>query len=185
MRLALELMGDDSGIEDLKSDVAGMQRMVQAYLDFARGEGTEEPRETDLAALLDELIAVARRDGADISQTLPEDCVLMLRPDAMQRCLANLLRNAQRYGSHIWVSAMPRRDGVDILIDDDGPGIPPAERETVFRPFQRLDNSRSPDTGGLGLGLAIARDVARGHGGEITLEDSPQGGLRVRVHLPN
>jgi two-component system osmolarity sensor histidine kinase EnvZ len=185
MRLALELMGDDSAIEELKFDVASMQRMVQAYLDFARGEGTEQPREADLVPLVDEQVAAARRDGADISAALPEDLVLMLRPDAMQRCLANLLRNAQRYGSHVWVTAMPRRDGVDIMIDDDGPGIPPDARETVFRPFQRLDASRSPDTGGLGLGLTIARDVVRGHGGEITLEDSPQGGLRVRVHLPN
>jgi two-component system osmolarity sensor histidine kinase EnvZ len=185
MRLALELMGDDPAIEDLKSDVFGMQRMVQAYLDFARGEGTEQPREADLVALIDELVAAARRDGADISMALPEDHVMMLRPDAMRRCLANLIRNAQRYGSHVWVTAMPRADGIDILVDDDGPGIPPADRETVFRPFLRLDASRNPDTGGLGLGLTIARDLARGHGGEINLEASPQGGLRVRVHLPN
>jgi two-component system osmolarity sensor histidine kinase EnvZ len=185
MRLALELMGDDPAIEDLKSDVFGMQRMVQAYLDFARGEGTEQPREADLVALIDELVAAARRDGADISMALPEDHVMMLRPDAMRRCLANLIRNAQRYGSHVWVTAMPRADGIDILVDDDGPGIPPADRETVFRPFLRLDASRNPDTGGLGLGLTIARDLARGHGGENGLKDSPQGGLRVRVHLPN
>jgi two-component system, OmpR family, osmolarity sensor histidine kinase EnvZ len=95
-----------------------------------------------------------------------------------------LLSNARRYGSHIWVTALAVGDGVDMLVDDDGPGIPSAQREAVFRPFYRLDASRNPATGGVGLGLTIARDVARGHGGELTLEESPQGGLRVRLHLP-
>ncbi|HKW55521.1 MAG TPA: ATP-binding protein, partial [Stellaceae bacterium] len=81
--------------------------------------------------------------------------------------------------------ALAGATGTDILIDDDGPGIPPAERENVFRPFFRLDASRNPQTGGVGLGLTIARDVARGHGGELALEESPQGGLRVRLRLPS
>jgi two-component system osmolarity sensor histidine kinase EnvZ len=128
--------------------------------------------------------AAVRREGAQVSLALPEEFVLPLRPDAMRRCLANLLGNARRFASHIWVQVLPLRQGVDVLIDDDGSGIPPAERENVFRPFFRLDAARSPTTGGVGLGLTIARDVARGHGGELTLEDSPQGGLRVRLHLP-
>jgi len=159
--------------------------MVQGYLDFARGEGTEQPRELDLALLLEAAAAAARREGVEISLALPETCVLPLRPDAIRRCVANLLGNARRYGSHIWVTALPVGDGVDVLVDDDGPGIPPAQREAVFRAFYRLDASRNPATGGVGLGLTIARDVARGHGGELTLEDSPQGGLRVRLHLPH
>jgi two-component system, OmpR family, osmolarity sensor histidine kinase EnvZ len=161
-----------------------MERMVQGYLDFARGEGPEQPRPTDLGLLLEEAAAAARRDGADISLALPEELMLPLRPDAMRRCIANLLSNARRYGSHIWLTALPVDEGVDILVDDDGPGIPPDERENVFRPFFRLDASRNPATGGVGLGLTIARDVARGHGGDLTLEESPQHGLRVRLHLP-
>jgi two-component system osmolarity sensor histidine kinase EnvZ len=186
MRLALEFLpGGGAAVEELKVDVAAMERMVQGYLDFARGEGTEQPRELDLALLLEAAAAAARREGVEISLALPETCVLPLRPDAIRRCVANLLGNARRYGSHIWVTALPVGDGVDVLVDDDGPGIPPAQREAVFRAFYRLDASRNPATGGVGLGLTIARDVARGHGGELTLEDSPQGGLRVRLHLPH
>ncbi len=169
---------------ELKDDVVIMERMVQGYLDFARGEGPEQPRDTDLGLLIEEVAAAARRDGTDISLALPEDYALPLRPDAMRRCIGNLLSNARRYGSHVWVTALPVADGVDIIIDDDGPGIPAAQRENVFRPFFRLDAARNPATGGVGLGLTIARDVARGHGGELTLEESPQHGLRVRLHLP-
>ena len=185
MRLALEFLPQAGPeVQELAQDVIIMERMVQGYLDFARGEGTEQPRDTDLGLLIEEAAAAARRDGADISLALPDDFVLPLRPDGMQRCIANLLSNARRYGSHIWVTALPGADGIDVLIDDDGPGIPPAERENVFRPFFRLDAARNPATGGVGLGLTIARDVARGHGGDLTLEDSPQHGLRVRLHLP-
>ena len=185
MRLALELMGEkEPTVGELKADVMAMERMVQGYLDFARGEGPEQPRDVDLVLLIEEVAAAVRREGAQVSLALPEEFVLPLRPDAMRRCLANLLGNARRFASHIWVQVLPLRQGVDVLIDDDGSGIPPAERENVFRPFFRLDAARSPTTGGVGLGLTIARDVARGHGGELTLEDSPQGGLRVRLHLP-
>jgi two-component system osmolarity sensor histidine kinase EnvZ len=184
MRLALEFLGDDPNVAEIKADVAAMQRMVQSYLDFARGEGSEQPRDTDIVPLIEELAATARRDGAQVSMALPEEYVLPLRPDATRRCLGNLLNNARRHGSHVWMTALPLKDGIDLLIDDDGPGIPARERENVFRPFFRLDPSRNPDTGGIGLGLTIARDVARSQGGDITLEDSPQGGLRVRLHLP-
>jgi two-component system, OmpR family, osmolarity sensor histidine kinase EnvZ len=185
MRLALELLGNkEPTVGELKADVMAMERMVQGYLDFARGEGPEQPRDVDLVLLIEEVAAALRREGAAVSLALPEELVLPLRPDAMRRCLANLLGNARRFASHIWVTALPLRQGVDVLIDDDGSGIPPAERENVFRPFFRLDASRNAMTGGVGLGLTIARDVARGHGGELTLEDSPQGGLRVRLHLP-
>ena len=150
------------------------------------------PLNTSLADLDEGLRGLLKRElehhgfeGVEISLALPETCVLPLRPDAIRRCVANLLGNARRYGSHIWVTALPVGDGVDVLVDDDGPGIPPAQREAVFRAFYRLDASRNPATGGVGLGLTIARDVARGHGGELTLEDSPQGGLRVRLHLPH
>jgi two-component system osmolarity sensor histidine kinase EnvZ len=184
MKLALALVGENDTVAELRSDVEDMERMVQGYLDFARGAGSEEPVETDLLLLLEEVAANARRDGATVSLTAPEECVLPLRPNAMRRCLGNLVGNARRHGTHIWIAVMPRRDRVDVLVDDDGPGIPPEKRDSVFRPFFRLDASRNPATGGVGLGLTIARDVARGHGGDVTLETSPQGGLRARVQLP-
>ncbi|HLJ19858.1 MAG TPA: ATP-binding protein [Stellaceae bacterium] len=184
MKLELELMADNATLGELKSDVAQMQSMVQGYLDFARGEGGETPREVDLPMLLEEVVANARRDGAPVTIAAPEAFAISLRPDAMKRCIANLIANARRYGSHVWVAAVPVKDGIDILVDDDGPGIPAHRRDDVFRPFFRLDAARSPQTGSVGLGLTIARDVALSHGGDITLEESPQGGLRVRVHLP-
>lgn len=184
MRLALELIPEDPTVAELKADVAAMQRMVHGYLDFARGEGEEQQRDTDIVLLIEELISSAQRDGPPIFAALPDRYVLPLRPDATRRCIANLIGNARRYGQHVWVTGIETRDSLDVLIDDDGPGIPAAQRETVFRAFYRLDAARNPSTGGLGLGLTIARDLARGQGGDVTLEDSPQGGLRVRLRLP-
>jgi two-component system osmolarity sensor histidine kinase EnvZ len=185
MKLALELVGDGLAVDELRSDVTDMEKMVQGYLDFARGEGSEVPIEVDLPGFLEEIVAASRRDGMSISLTAPAEYSLLLRPNAMKRCIGNLVSNARRHGSHIWLTALPGRGAVDIMIDDDGPGIPAEQREAVFRPFFRLDRSRNIATGGVGLGLTIARDVARGHGDDLTLESSPQGGLRARLHLPN
>lgn len=112
------------------------------------------------------------------------DLTLPLRPHAIRRCVGNLIGNAMRYGRHVAVYG--RRFGrvVEVIIDDDGPGIPPDQREEVFKPFYRMEGSRNPATGGVGLGMTIARDVAHGHGGDILLDQSPFGGLRVRVRLP-
>jgi len=184
MKLALELHDESPTISELKSDVTQMERMVQGYLDFARGEGGETPVEVDLPMLLEEAVANARRGGAPVTLAAPEAFAIELRPDAMKRCMANLIANARRYGTHVWVTAVPVKDGIDILVDDDGPGIPAEKHEAVFRPFFRLDAARSPQSDSVGLGLTIARDVALSHGGDISLEESPQGGLRVRVHLP-
>jgi two-component system osmolarity sensor histidine kinase EnvZ len=184
MKLALALLGDDTATAELKSDVSEMERLVNLYLDFARGEGTETTVGTDIAQLIEDVATAAQRQGATLSLGRIDDVVLPVRPNALRRCLSNLIANARHYGRHVWVSSAPVEDGIDILIDDDGPGIPAAERERVFQPFIRLDTSRNPSTGGVGLGLTIARDVARGHGGDVRLETSPHGGLRARVHLP-
>ncbi len=190
MKLALELIDRGPAAAELKSDVAEMERLVNLYLDFARGEGTESPVETDIALLIEDLAAATRRDGTPLAVdqparlVMPGEVVILVRPNALRRCLANLIGNARSYGQHVWLTSVPVDDGVDILVDDDGPGIPPSERDRVFQPFIRLDPSRNPSTGGVGLGLTIARDVARSHGGDIRLETSPYGGLRARVHLP-
>src|SRR6516225_803018 len=184
MKLALELLGDDPAVEELKSDVVEMERMVHGYLDFARGEGAEEPVDTDVSLLLEDIAAAMRREGIPLSVAAEPEYVIPVRPNALRRCLGNLISNARRYGSHVWLTGIAVADGLDLLVDDDGPGIPETERERVFRAFVRLDTSRNPSTGGVGLGLTIARDVARSHGGDVRLETSPQGGLRARVHLP-
>ena len=184
MKLELALLGEVPAAAELKSDVAEMERLVHLYLDFARGEGTETTVETDIAELIEDVAAAARREGTMLSLERLDELVLPVRPNALRRCLGNLIANARRYGRHVWLTSAPVEDGLDILIDDDGPGIPATERERVFQPFIRLDTSRNPSTGGIGLGLTIARDVARSHGGDVRLETSPHGGLRARLHLP-
>ncbi len=169
MKLALELLHDDPAVRELKSDVAEMERMIHDYLDFARGEGTETPLETDISLLLEDVAATARREGASLLLSVPPECVMPVRPNALRRCLVNLIGNACRHSSHVWLTGVAIADGIDILVDDDGPGIRPSDRDRAFRAFVRLDPSRNPSTGGVGLGLTIARDVARSHGGEITL----------------
>jgi two-component system osmolarity sensor histidine kinase EnvZ len=192
MRLALAMMpgrvADPDEIADLTADVVEMERMIDAYLAFARGEGSEQAEPVDLAQLAEEMAARARRDGASVEVTVPA-ITLKLRPDAMRRALANLIDNARRHGKRIALSAArvtrPGGAAVEIAVDDDGPGIPPARREEAFRPFVRLTAvPGTGSTGGTGLGLAIARDIIRAHGGEIFLEDGPLGGLRARIRLP-
>jgi two-component system osmolarity sensor histidine kinase EnvZ len=184
MKLQLAMLGDSPDIAELKEDVAEMERMLNGYLAFARGEGTEQPVETDLTSLLEDVVGNARREGARVELAAEDDMQVSLRPDAFRRCLANLIANAQRYAHRVAIAAAHRGSAIEITVDDDGPGIPADKREEVFRPFFRLDPSRNPETGGIGLGLTIARDVVRGHGGDLTLDDSPLGGLRARLRLP-
>ena len=184
MKLQLAMMGELDGRAELEEDVAEMERMVEGYLAFARGEGSEKPVSTDLAALLEDVVGRFRRQGAEIDLHVEDKVDMTLRPHALSRALSNLIGNALRYGGHVWVRAGRRPDAVEILVDDDGPGIPADKRELVFKAFQRLEGSRNVATGGVGLGLTIARDIARGHGGDVLLEDSPLGGLRARVRLP-
>jgi two-component system osmolarity sensor histidine kinase EnvZ len=184
MKLQLALLGDGPDSDELNSDIAEMERMLNGYLAFARGEGAELPVETDLAGLLEDVVGNARREGAVVDLDAESDMLVPLRPDAFRRCLANLIANAQRYAHRVAIAATRRGGAIEITVDDDGPGIPSDKREDVFRPFFRLDPSRNPETGGIGLGLTIARDVARGHGGDLTLDDSPLGGLRARLRLP-
>ncbi|MBE0530651.1 MAG: HAMP domain-containing protein [Rhodospirillales bacterium] len=184
MKLQLAMSGDAEGIGDLRTDVDEMEHMLDGYLAFARGEGTEQPRLANLTDLLAEITEQARRNGGQIDLHCEGAFTMPLRPNALKRAIANLIDNAQRYAKHVWIRAGRRADAIEILIDDDGPGIPADKREDVFKPFFRLDNSRNPETGGSGLGLAIALDIVRGHGGDIELADAPTGGLRARVRLP-
>lgn len=187
MKLQLAMMGDLDGRAELEEDLAEMERMIEGYLAFARGEGTEVPVETDLPALVEDVAGRFRRQGAVIDLHSEGDLTMPLRPVALSRVLANLIGNAIRHGrsgGHVWVRVGRRQGAAEILVDDDGPGIPAESRDDVFRPFTRLDPTRAAAFGGVGLGLTIARDIVRAHGGEIMLEDSPLGGLRVRLRLP-
>jgi two-component system osmolarity sensor histidine kinase EnvZ len=177
-------MGSGQEISDLKADVAAMEKMVGGYLTFARGEGREAMSNIDLGELLQDVAADARREGASITLENGSDLAATVRPEAMQRAFANLIGNAQRYAQNIRVSGLRHADAIEIVIDDDGPGVPAEKREEVFRPFYRLEESRNPETGGIGLGLTIARDIVRSHGGDVILADSPMGGLRAVLRLP-
>ncbi|MGG5822626.1 ATP-binding protein [Falsiroseomonas sp. HW251] len=192
MRLGLAVLPrteeEEADISALTEDVEEMERMIAAYLAFARGEVAEQPRPADLAAIVRDVAQKARRDGAEVVVEAPEALVLPLRPDALRRCLANLLDNARKHARRIAVAVteQPRdepaptgRPGwAQVTVDDDGPGIASDQREEAFRPFATFS------AGGTGLGLAIARDIVRAHGGDIVLEESPLGGLRARVRLP-
>ena len=184
MKLQLEMLGDAEGAAELKADIADMEHMLEGYLAFARGEGAEEPRPTDLTALLNEATAQARRKGGNIDLHTEGQLTVALRPNAFKRCVTNLIDNAIQYADHVSVRAGQRGDAIEITVDDDGPGIPADKLDEVFKPFYRLDGSRNPGTGGVGLGLTIARDVMRGHGGDIALSASPNGGLRARLRVP-
>jgi two-component system, OmpR family, osmolarity sensor histidine kinase EnvZ len=184
MKLSLALLAESAETRELADDVADMERMIEGYLAFARGEGDEETSVVDLSDILEDVAAGARRDNANVEVEWQGDMQVELRPLAVKRCLTNLLSNALRYSSRARLQAVRGRTSVEIIVDDDGPGIPPERYEDVFRPFYRLDESRNVDTGGVGLGLTIARDVARSHGGDVSLGPSPLGGLRVVVRIP-
>ena len=184
MKLQLAMLPEDDGMAGIKDDIAEMERMIEGYLTFARGEGNEPTQYVDLGLIVEDIVAAWRRNGVAIDSHVEGTLMAWLRPDAIKRGIENLVANASRYGGQLWIRAGRRGDAIEITVDDDGPGIPESHREDVFRPFYRLDESRNPDTGGTGLGLAIARDLLRSHGGDILLEDSPHGGLRARIRLP-
>jgi two-component system, OmpR family, osmolarity sensor histidine kinase EnvZ len=187
MRLQLAMMKRDPDIVALEGDIAEMERMLNEYLDFARGAGGETATETDLAVLAADAVADAGR-AANARQrimfTTVEPVHLTVRRNALKRCLGNLLENAVKYGKIVQVQLYRKGDGVELAVDDNGPGIPQQRREEAFRPFHRLDEGRNLQAGGVGLGLAVARDIARAHGGDVRLEDSPLGGLRAVIWLP-
>jgi two-component system osmolarity sensor histidine kinase EnvZ len=185
LKLALALSEPSKGNEAMKRDVVEMEHMIDEYLAFARGEGGEAVETVRLRELIEQVSEGAVRAGAQVSVTADPQLEAPVRPNALKRALSNLVMNAAVYGEHVEVAAQTRpQGGVEIVVDDDGPGIPAERYEEAFKAFGRLDEARNQNTKGVGLGLAIARDVARGHGGDITLERSPLGGLRAVLRLP-
>ncbi len=185
LRLRAEFIEDDEQRQKAARDLDDMHIMLETSLDFARGEALREAMiSTDLAALVRTALDDLGDQGHEVSYHGPDHLVLRCRPVALRRALDNLLQNALAYGDVAEVTMIERAASIAIEIGDRGPGIPAEERERVFDPFYRLEVSRSRDTGGAGLGLAVARSIVRGHGGEIVLEDRAGGGLLVRLTLP-
>lgn len=186
MKLQLAMIGETDGVDELQSDVADMEHMVEGYLAFARGEGGEPVRNANLAALASEIVDVEARAGRAIDLLLPAERVIEMpvRANALKRALTNLTSNACRYGEKVLITVEGDDEHIDFIVEDDGPGIPADRRNDVFRPFVRLDTARNPQTGGIGLGLTIARSIAREHGGDLWLEESVSGGLKATIRLP-
>lgn len=181
MRLRAEFIDDDETRARFISSLDEMKAMTESTLAFAREEATsEETRPVDMNALLGSLCADLSELGWQVDFREGERLVWRCRPDALRRAFRNVIENAVRYGHRARVSVESSHEGLDVMVDDDGPGIPPEDRERVFDPFVRLEHSRNRSTGGAGLGLSIARSILRGHGGDVELMD----GARVRLHLP-
>lgn len=183
MKLQLSMMPPGSEIDELKGDVEEMEKMVEAYLAFARGHSEQPAQPTDLGDLIHELADDVRRRGRELQVDLAESVTLPLRRLSFKRALSNLIENALRYGKNVRLSTARHGGRIEIHIEDDGPGLPEKERHKVFRPFYRIDQSRH-GSGNVGLGLTIARDAVLAHGGEISLGESSMGGLMVTIRLP-
>jgi signal transduction histidine kinase len=185
LRLRAEFIDDEETKAKVLETLAEMQAMTEAVLSFARGDAeSEESRATDLAALVESVVEDMSASGRDASFQDSPAVTLTCRPFALRRAVGNLVDNATFYGVRARVRIEVGTDELRILIEDDGPGIPAADLERVFDPFVRLEGSRSRETGGAGLGLAIARSIFRAHGGDVKLENRPEGGLRAVATLP-
>lgn len=184
LRLQLALMPPSEERDAAGRDIAEMEAALEEYLAFARGQAGEEPGPVDLVILCEALGDDAAREGVDLQLDLEDGLAVHGRENALKRALANLVQNAAAHAQTVTLATRRNGQRAEICIDDDGPGIPADAREEAFRPFNRLDESRNANRTGVGLGLAIARDTVRAHGGELRLEDSPLGGLRARVSLP-
>ena len=185
LKLELALADPSPRLQEMKQDLGEMEHMIDEYLAFARGEASEGAEQVSIRALIDEVCEGARRAGAEVQVAADATLLATVRPNAVKRALSNLVMNASVHGERVRVTAEVAASGLlEITVDDDGPGIAPEHYEEAFKPFQRLDPSRNQNTKGVGLGLAIARDLARGHGGDVILDRSPLGGLRATVRLP-
>ena len=187
MRLQLAMMPKDPDTDAMAADLAEMERMLNEYLEFARGEGAEVPEQTELGALVKDAATDAARahHAPERVRFGPvENMMIAVRPHALKRCLTNLIDNALKYGGRAEISLKHNGRNVEIAVEDEGPGIADARKEEAFRPFHRLDEGRNLQAGGVGLGLTIARDIARSHGGDVLLQDRANGGLRAVIRLP-
>jgi two-component system osmolarity sensor histidine kinase EnvZ len=192
LRLQLAFLGEGSEVQAMKGDIKDMQHMLEDYLAFARGDGGEVAESTEVRELIEEIQAECSHFGAPIElrfRLRRRQLEVPLKRNAFKRAVGNLVSNAARFGDKVVISAVVEgrtgeRNWLRIDVDDDGPGIPLEERENVFKPFYRLDHARNQDTGNSGLGLAIARDIARTHGGDASLGESPIGGLRSTIRVP-
>ncbi len=185
-KLQLAIVGDSAEAKEMLADVDEMQAMLEDYMAFAKGDSSEKSSQVNIRHLLQEIRKQTGRDNTVITLKLPGDAIIVpLRQHAFKRAVTNVVSNAVRFSQNVAIRVAKTKNWLTLRIDDDGPGIPEAEREDVFRPFYRLDDARGQDTGAnTGLGLSIARDIVRSHGGDITLKESKMGGLQAIIRVP-
>lgn len=186
MRLRSELLADEALRERFRRDLDEMQQMLDGALDFLRGKAADEPSSPiDMVALLESLVDDQEEMGQAVSLSVPSSSVRYTgRPQALRRAIGNLIENALKYGQHVSVALQADNHGVRIIVEDEGPGLPENELGKVFEPFYRVESSRNRDTGGVGLGLAIVRQIAHQHGGAASMANRPDCGLRAELWLP-
>ena len=184
MRINLEFVEDDDLRDRLQENLDELQALTEQVLGAARGAGGEAKRNVDLSALVESLIADLDDMGEPVTWQNHDPAPVTCRPNEIRRAVRNLVENAVAYGARAEVQISERADGYDVVVEDEGPGIPDSDRQRVFEPFVRLESSRNAATGGTGLGLTLVKTIVEGHGGAITLENRESGGLRARMHLP-
>jgi signal transduction histidine kinase len=184
MRINLEFIEDDELREGLMRNLEELQVLTEQVLSAAKGAGGEKARQVDLSALVESLCADLDELGEPVSWVNHSPAPIACRPNEIKRAVRNLVENAVAYGHKAEVRISDTSDGYEVLVEDEGPGIPEGDRQRVFEPFVRLEGSRNEATGGTGLGLTLVKAIAEGHGGAVRLEDRPGGGLRARMHLP-
>ncbi|MCB1562078.1 MAG: HAMP domain-containing protein [Alphaproteobacteria bacterium] len=184
LKLQLAMLEQTPDTEAMKADIQDMEKMIQGYLDFVRGQGDEVAVPVDMDSFFKRLLGRTSHSGVEITEQIEAGLEAVIRPVAFERALTNLLSNAAKYASHIWLSMHKDGKVIEIRVEDNGPGIAQEQYEEVFKPFYRVDSSRNAETGGTGLGLPIAMDIVHSHGGKIWLEESEHGGLKVIVRIP-
>ena len=185
MKLVASMMEDSQDKKDFLIDIDEMEKMLNGYLAFVRGEGNEEPAETDVAALVKGICERFKIEHKKIRYMSKSEGILMVvKEQALKRAITNIIANACRYGKKVEVRVEQSERKLNIIVDDNGPGIPKDKRDEVFRAFYRLEKSRNKETRGIGLGLAITRDIIASHGGKIILGNSKLGGLKAVIELP-
>ena len=186
LRLRAEFIEDDDQRVETRADLDAMSGMIRATLVFARDDAQREPADlVDLSVLVADICDDVAELGGDVSLAETSHVSARCQPTAIGRAVANLVENAVKYGGCARVQLVSEAHGVAVVVDDDGPGIPLDEQEKVFAPFYRLEQSRNRDTGGVGLGLAVSRTIAREHGGDVKLSNRTPAGLRARLELPS
>jgi len=186
MKLQLAMMKVSIEKDNFQADIEEMEKMLEGYLTFAKGEGNENTQSVDIKTIIERIVSNLKRQGNDVILNCDEKIMLRARPVAIERAIANIANNACKYTKkHVWIKLEEKPEELKIFIEDDGEGIPKNKIAEVFKPFHRLEKSRNKETGGIGLGLSISQDIIHAHGGEIYLEHSEKGGLKAIIRLPN